>query len=157
MTFLLPSPRRQFLYFLMCGFCLLLSAGAGAIMVLAATATHWPTVQATVLASGVGSHANRKSTTTYSPDISYSYKVKGENYASSIVQLGGMSFHYEPDAREYADARPVGSTVTARYFPPWPALAVLESGTAPGLTIMLLVGALMYAGSLLLSTLQRGR
>lgn len=144
--FLLPSPRRQFLYFMICGFLLLISVSAGAVMVLAATIPRWPEVEARVLSSTVRTASLSGEGDVYLPQIVYAYQIAGKDYASGYVRIGDKSFQSKSQAQRYCDARLPGSTLTARYFPPWPQLAVLETGASNGPWMMMLVSGLAFIG-----------
>ena len=107
----------------------------------------WPTVPGRIVTSEVDSHTDDEGQTSYSSDIEYVYTVKGIEYQSNVVVLGG----HEYDVHQTVGRYPVGLTVEVSYDPGKHRRAVLEPGveSRAGQTL----GWSMLVGSLFMATL----
>jgi Protein of unknown function (DUF3592) len=111
--------------------------------------TTWPTTEGKILGSKVVGHeetrtdddGDESTSTVYRPDIRYSYRVNGADYAADTWK-GRMRYSSgSPKYAERAVARyPVGQTVTVHYDPADPGMGVLELGNHDGAGVALAVG-----------------
>ena len=103
----------------------------------------WPSVEGQVVTAMVEKkvdHDEDGTTTSYSPRVTYTYSVSGQQYASDQVVVGARR-HYPSRARAEAKlAYRSGQQVTAFYNPDNPAQAVLEAGATRGVWGTLLIG-----------------
>lgn len=107
----------------------------------------WPAVNGTIIRTNVTvshsySSSSHTETTSYYPDVTYSYQVGGRNFSSgriTVVSTGG-SYSY---AYGFVTQHPVGSSVTVYYNPSDPSQALLEKGVDLGSVVLLVAGLAM--------------
>ena len=75
------------------------------------------------------------------PKVTYSYEVSGTPHNGSRISFWNKSRVFQSRAQAIVDRYPVGGSVTVRYDPADPSLAVLQ----PGLGLELLSAALFFA------------
>ena len=86
-------------------------------------ARHWASVAGRIASSGVRQNGNG----TYMPEVSYSYVVAGQGYASDRLRPGGTPFFYsQARALAIAAAYQPGDAVTVRYDPGRPNRPAIE-------------------------------
>jgi hypothetical protein len=129
----------------------LIFTGAGLFMLVrgliefrtSRASSDWPSVEGQVVAAMVETkvdHDEDGTTTSYSPRITYTYSVSGQQYASDQVVIGARR-HYPSQARAEAKlAYQPGQQVTVYYNPDKPSQAVLEVGATRGAWGTLLIG-----------------
>ncbi len=106
------------------------------LLLLAYDSSSWPHVQGTVSESSVkarrrtggGQRRQSQSTTTYTPDITYTYTVAGQPYLSSRVDFVTESSKDRRVAEQVSQQYPVGQAVRVYYKPTDPFEAVLHPG-----------------------------
>ena len=85
----------------------------------------WPTATGRIITSRVESHYDSEdSTTTYSADIRYIYRVKGAEHSSDVVVIGGHEYSAHSVVKRY----PVDKNISVSYDPDDVTHAVLEPG-----------------------------
>jgi len=117
----------------------------------AAEAATWPTVEGTVTRSEVttgtsstGTGARRRSTTMYSPAVSYAYKVDGRPFEGDrLGPSGSWSSSDMSEARAEAGRYPVGSKVRVHVNPTDPRDACLQIEVGPLPTILIAAGGVV--------------
>lgn len=117
---------------------LLVAVGVGVSMwgshikELAAASENWPTAEGRITASEVTSHRNTDTDRDYyySAHVEYAYTVNGTRYSSDAVTVGDYSTTGPGDAQRIVDRYPVNKTVSVRYDPEDPGMAILEPGAA---------------------------
>jgi hypothetical protein len=157
------------------GITSLVLLGGGAIFVLgmrnisrAIASYHWPTVPGVVAQSDstvsvTRNSDNRGSSTMYSADIRFRYKVGGTDYSTDTLHFGQTAGSGDSSEAELRMSRyPVGGEVTVFYNPKDPSIAAVEPGFAgealllpaagmafvlPGVMILLLYFNLFGGGS----------
>ena len=104
-------------------------------------ATHWPTVEGTILESTIESETSssqsrdsqgsttRKTTTQYVPRIRYQYRVEGQEYENNIFQKIGNPGPQRA-AQKIAQQYPQGSQTEVYYDPADPQNSVLVPGNS---------------------------
>jgi hypothetical protein len=114
----------------------------------------WPQANGIILSSKVITSRGTKNKTNYSADISYSFKVKGEQYQSSQIYIGseGTYSSSSKDAYKYKNKYPKGTTVNVYYSPKEEANSILEPGVNTIHYIFLGAGLLFGGIGLLLLT-----
>jgi hypothetical protein len=141
---LLPSPRHNFLYFILCGFGLILALAGLALLLAGWTTPSWPTTTGRILGSSVHQSASTKAPRTFSPELIYEYSVNGKPYVGGFTRIGGLSFSYEPNAEHYIKNKPPGTQVPVHYLPIFPTVAVIETGVSSSLWIFLGAGLAFF-------------
>jgi hypothetical protein len=153
----------------LCGSVLLtiVLGGLGSIMLFitykleveAKAARHWPSVMGRIISSGIKSktiHTTKGASTSYWPEIRYSYTVADSPFESDSINVGG-TFGYSKKSAEARVAKYRPNTVVQVYYNPEnPATAILEQD-APGIRyfrmlayVMLgcwIIGILFMAGA----------
>lgn len=116
-------------------------------IILAKGSANWRTVPAEVISSKVKStqrEGEKKRTyTTYSADISYRYKVNGQEFTSSQVMIEQPPKTFSADAEKLVQQFPPGQTVVAHYDPLNPSQAILISGAKTSIYIAFSIGLLL--------------
>ena len=128
---------------LFCWLIILIGIGAAAVgaglLWKGIRTEHWPVVEGVILSADMRQQSAGHGSRTYSPEVTYTYRVGNSNYAGSKIAVGQMS-----SSREYAQAVlqrfPVGQKVSVHYAADDPSEAVLESGIHGGTWICLGVG-----------------
>jgi hypothetical protein len=114
----------------------------------------WSVTTATVLSSGwlthhaTGDEYNQEyegKGYTHTPEITYSYTVKGRKFTGARSQLGDTGRRYVNEIRSVVDRYPVGRVVRVTYNPRDPSQSVLEPGVNGMSWFMLAVGLAMIA------------
>jgi len=100
---------------------------------------HWPVTDARILTATIS--VNHGKSTTYSPNVDYTYTVAGQTYESKRIAYGQMSSSSDY-ARRVLSRYSVGATVPTHYNPADPTQAVLEPGVHGGFWICLIVGTI---------------
>ena len=100
---------------------------------------HWPVTDGIVQSAEMKSHAGNHGGTTYSAEVTYTYRVAGANFTGDKVAIGQMSASTSY-AQGILNRYPVGKKVSVHYAPGDPADAVLETGLHGGIWICLAVG-----------------
>ena len=108
----------------------------------------WPTAQGQILKSEV-SHRSHEDGDTYSPEITYSYLANNRTYKSYAIKFGENAYDNKRQADEIAAGYPVGKQVKVYYDPKNPDNSVLEPGVSSGSYIVLGIGLLFVAISLI--------
>jgi len=148
---ILPSPRRYFVYFVLCGLGLVLASAGIIILITGMSTTTWPTTNGRIVSSGVHESTSTEASSSYSPELSYEYEVNGKTYYGFFTRMGGLSFSYEPSADSYIKQKILGSKTTVYYCPIFPALAFLETGYSFSVWIFIGVGLAFYCMSMILA------
>ncbi len=104
--------------------------------------TGWPTTDGTVIGTDISTSTGTRSgsSTTYTPQVKYEYRVSGLRYSNDKVFSTSRSTSDIDFAVEIVDKYAVGSTVTVYYNASDPQLAVLEPGLTWWSFIPLLIG-----------------
>jgi hypothetical protein len=106
----------------------------------------WPTVPATVLQAGVSEtegkdQRGRSSTTMYSADLTFGYRVSGRDYSTETVQFGKALGSGDPSEAAVLLLRyPPGSSVEVRRHPTDPSLATVKPGVHAEVVLYLVAG-----------------
>jgi hypothetical protein len=108
----------------------------------------WPVVNGKVLASKVTETVDAQSDgpdiTRYIPVVTYAYEVDGKALQSDVIRIGLNQFGRNlSEARRYVGRYPIGATVSVRYDPSNPSIAILEVGHAGS-------GAIIFTGCFLI-------
>lgn len=109
------------------GFCTMFE-GARFALEARASAT-WPAAPGHIVASHVKrsvSHGRHGSSTSYTPEINYTYLVAGKTYTGTVVTPGRNWGSKSSFAA--VNAHPAGSTAPVYYSPGDPSVALLEPG-----------------------------
>jgi hypothetical protein len=128
----------------------LVAVGAGIWTLTKSLRTeHWPVTDGVILTAEIKSHSGEHGD-TYSPEVTYSYRVNGTGYTGKKIAIGQMSSS-TGYAQGVLQRYPVGQKVSVHYSPDDPAEAVLETGIHGGVWICFGVGtAFVLAGALFL-------
>ena len=123
---------------------------------------NWPSVEGQIESSRVRrSTSSREGTgatsSSYRPEIKYTYSVMGNNYEGHRIGFGVPVGSFESAAKQVVARYPHGATRTVYYNPRNPAQAVLErkvvnNGTALIVMIVCLligVGSFIYTAGML--------
>lgn len=89
----------------------------------------WPKTEGVITFATMGRHRSNSSS-TYSGDVSYDYKVGGTTYSSSRISFGQFGSSDSSHARSVLNRYPVDRKVEVFYSPADPALSVLETGVS---------------------------
>ncbi len=125
-----------------------------------AASRNWPSVRGTVVVNRVRAEVHPREQggpplTRYYPEVEYEYTVAGRSYRSKRIRFGGLPFVYSTDRAEieawFTAHYPEGSEVEVYYNPLRPEEAVLEPGSSPAATLLLVVGTIMLLGGILLA------
>ena len=108
----------------------------------------WPTVEGTIIASGIvkkmGSSSpgstNVTNNDTYKAEIAYEYEVDGRRYVSNRVHLLDISSSNYSRAESIQSRYKTGAPVRVYYSPKNPEQALLEPGGSSGGWLPILVG-----------------
>ena len=118
----------------------LATVGVGVWLLIRSLRTeHWPVTNGIIQSAEMKSHEGSKGGRTYSPEVTYSYRVAGASYTGDKVAIGQMSSSSEY-AQGILNRYPVGKKVSVHYSPGDPSDAVLETGIHGGIWICLGVG-----------------
>jgi len=100
----------------------------------------WPAVPCEIVSSSVGSHTStdskRHTSTTYSIDITYRYKVAGREYRSDRYEVMGGSSSGRSRKEQVVARYPAGSKTSCYVDPADPTEALLDRG----LSLFMLIG-----------------
>ncbi len=110
----------------------------------------WPTVDGRVTRSEVTESTDADGGDSYSPEVTYEYQVNNRSYENSTIKFGENSYSSRRRAEEIAATYPVGQRVNVSYDPNEPGQSVLEPGVTGGSYIVLGIGALFVAVSLII-------
>lgn len=114
---------------------------------LAKGSANWRSVPAEVVSSKVKAtqrEGEKKRTyTTYTADISYRYKVNGQEFTSNQVMVEQPAKTFSEDAEELVQQFPPGRTVVAHYDPLNPSQAILLTGAKTSIYIAFSLGLLL--------------
>lgn len=96
----------------------------------AAATTQWPSVDGTVVRSGVASpdQASSGGTTKYRAEVIYEYTVDGTGLTGRRISAADFATNDRSMIQAILDRYPVGRIVTVHYQPDDPREAVLEPG-----------------------------
>jgi hypothetical protein len=115
---------------------------------------NWVPITGLVTASNVNIESGDENT-TYTPVITYTYQVMGQEYQGSQISFGskGVSYSKQRKAEKIVARHPAGSQPTIHYNPADPSQAVLErqynpSDVISGLGFGLVGLFLIYLGFL---------
>ena len=100
----------------------------------------WPTANGIITQSVVSHSTDSDGGDTYSPEVTYSYKVDNTNYINSTIKFGENSYGNRGKAEEIAGNYHVGKKVTVYYDPEKPDHSVLEPGVSAGSYIVIGIG-----------------
>jgi len=100
----------------------------------------WPTADGIVTQSIVSRSTDADGADSYSPEITYSYKVDNTNFTNSTIKFGENSYSSRKKAEGIAAGYPIGKNVTVYYDPEKPDRAVLEPGVSAGSYIVIGIG-----------------
>ena len=133
----------------------LVTAGVGVSMMLKSFRTeHWPVTDGVVQSADMKSHSGSKGGTTFSAEVTYSYRVGDISYTGDKIAVGQMSSSSEY-ARGILNRYPVGKKVSVHYAPGEPSEAVLETGIHGGVWICLGVGTAFTLFGIMFLQIQR--
>jgi len=141
---LLPSPRRSFLYFILCGFGLIIAVAGIALLVAGLTTTLWPTTNGRLLSSSVHRSTSSEAQRTFSPDLTYEYTVEETTYIGGFTKVGGLSFTYEPNAEDFIKNKRTKPTIPVYYLPLFPGIAVVERGVSSSTWVIAGAGIALF-------------
>ncbi len=103
---------------------------------------NWPCVEGRITESAV-QVTRRHHSTSYSPQIAYTYSVAGQAYFSAAVTIGATrTFSSYAKAQTQTAKYPLGQTVSVYYDPQQPAEATLEPGATGGAWGTVLMGVI---------------
>ncbi len=103
---------------------------------------NWPCVEGRITESAV-QVTRRHHSTSYSPQIAYTYSVLGQAHFSTAVTIGATrTFSSYTKAQAQVAKYPLGQTVSVYYDPQQPAQATLEPGATGGAWATLLMGVI---------------
>ncbi len=118
----------------------------------------WPIAAGQVIESQVRTltdydYVNQVSSTSYSPEVRYTYEVNGQPYLGRWITLGAQkTYSRATDAQAVVDRYPAGRQVTVYYHPQKPAEVVLERqthninrGLACGVACLLIAACALFA------------
>jgi hypothetical protein len=118
------------------GFFLLLFLGVGIWLIVRSIRERnkvdesqgWPTTLGQVIHNSVAESfaASDGSVASYHPEITYSYKVHGQDYESSRIMIGAVPSGSQKSARDVTVRFPPGASVTVYYNPADPKESILE-------------------------------
>ena len=148
---LLPSPRRNFLYFVLCVFGLILAIAGIALLAAGLTTSSWPTTSGKIVGSSVYESTSTKAQKTYSPELFYEYTVNRQYYVGGFTQIGGLSFTYKPNAEQYIKDKQGKASIPVYYLPFLPSVAVIEPGASSSTWIIAGAGIAFFLGFRILS------
>jgi len=100
----------------------------------------WPTADGVVTISGVSRSTDSDGADSYSPEVTYSYKVDNTNLINSTIKFGENSYSSRKKAEGIAAGYPVGKNVTVYYDSEKPDRSVLEPGVSAGSYIVIGIG-----------------
>jgi hypothetical protein len=110
---------------------------------------YWPKTEGVITFATMGRHRSNTSS-TYSGDVSYDYKVGGTTYSSSRISFGQFGSSDSSHARSVLNRYPVDRKVEVFYAPADPALSVLETGVSISDWFLPAVGGLFIFGGVFL-------
>lgn len=110
----------------------------------------WPKAQSVITESRVRHSRDSDGGNSYQPKISYEYSVKNLNYKNQTIKFGENSYSNHSDAEYYVSRYPIGQRVSVFYDPKRPDKSVLEPGVTSGSYIVIGIGALFVAISLIM-------
>jgi hypothetical protein len=104
---------------------------------IAARSLTWPKVAGTITRSEIRAEKseggeNTGSSTSYRPDIAYSYEVSGKSYTGQRVRAGSVYVRTPKAAEAIREPYPVGRSVEVAYDPARPESSMLEPGNTAG-------------------------
>jgi hypothetical protein len=118
------------------GFFLLLFLGVGIWLIVRSIRERnkvdesqgWPTTLGQVIQNSVAESVatSDDGVTSYHPEITYSYKVHGQDYESSRIMIGAVPSGSQKSARDVTARFPPGASVTVYYNPSDPRESILE-------------------------------
>ena len=141
---LLPSPRQSFLYFVLCGFGLVIAIAGVTLLVAGLSTLSWPTTSGKLLSGTVHRSNSTKAPQTFSPDLIYEYTVDGKSYIGGFTRIGGLSFTYETNAEQYIKDKQSAATILVFYIPFLPSIAVVERGASTSTWIVAGAGIALF-------------
>jgi hypothetical protein len=100
----------------------------------------WPTTDGVVTKSEVTLSTDADGADSYSPEVTYSYKVDNTKFFNSTIKFGENSYGNRRKAAEIAGNYNVGKKVTVYYDPNKPGSSVLEPGVSAGSYIVIGIG-----------------
>lgn len=104
-------------------------AWSGMLVYWAYESTTWPTAEGhMILATVKEEHSSKNSRTTYMPMVKYAYRTGERRYESDRLMFCEWATSSKKDAQATIERYPVLSSVTVRYHPEHPEIAVLEPG-----------------------------
>lgn len=154
---LLPSPRQSFLYFVLCGFGLVIAIAGVTLLVAGFTTSSLPTTSGKLLSGSVHHSNSTKATQTFSPDLIYEYKVDGKSYLGGFTRVGGLSFTYEPNAQQYIKDKQAAANIPVYYIPFFPSIAVVERGASTSTWIVAGAGIALFLVFRILSLVKQNK
>ncbi len=111
---------------------------------------NWPSVEGRIESSRVRrlTHSSEGSETTssYSPEIKYTYSVMGNNYEGNRISFGVPIGSFESSAKQVVARYPHGTTRMIYYDPQNPARAVLERKVYNNVTALIVTIACLLIG-----------
>lgn len=133
----------------------LVAVGAGVWTLIKSVRTEsWPVTDGVIESAKIQSHSSSKGGTSYSPKVTYTYRVGGANYGGDRIAIGQMSSSADY-AQGVLNRYPVGSKVAVHFSPDDPAEAVLETGIHGGTWISFGVGtAFVLVGTMFLQIMR---
>ncbi len=141
---LLPSSRQSFLYFILCGFGLIIAFGGVALLGVGLTTSSWPSTNGRLLSSSVYRSTSSKAQRTFSPDLTYEYTVEQTTYIGGFTKVGGLSFTYAPDAEQFIKNKQSKATMPVYYLPLFPGVSVIERGVSPSTWVVAGAGIALF-------------
>ena len=100
---------------------------------------YWPVTDGVIRSAWMKPSSSGKGSTTYKPEVTYTYQVAGVSYKGDKIAIGQVSSS-AGYAQGVLDRYPVGTNISVHYSPTNPAKAVLETGIHGGTWICLGVG-----------------
>jgi hypothetical protein len=137
-----------------------LSVWGWTILQNARASASWPTAQGRITRMEVTHSTDSEGGDSYRPEVAYEYLVNDRSYESYTIKFGENSYGNRREAEEIAARYPVGQSVPVYYDPADPERSVLEPGVSLGSYIVLGIGVLFVAISLIVGPIAlifRGR
>ena len=100
----------------------------------------WPTADGVITKSIVTQSTDSDGVDSYSPEVTYSYKVNNTKYFNNTIKFGENSYGNRRKAAEIAGNYNIGRKVTVYYDPEKPDRSVLEPGVSAGSYIVIGIG-----------------
>jgi len=92
----------------------------------------WTRTSGVVETMTMSTYSGRRST-TYTPHVSYNFKVEGKTYHGDTISFPSPSFNNEPDSKAFQQTYPEGGLTSVYYDPKNPEKSCLTPGEGKAL------------------------